>query len=506
MQKEELVLSRIRVENGMFSICQDEQMSMNTREKMLDHPWLVPLQDLILGTEGEVQVHTADTPELDTVLPPRLGCENDMEQLASNKDITAKIPPDTRFRFFKRVLNRLFRLTNRYQEIYNNAAFRVLTVLTGTLEWVKDGLAMTDAKANRALTMAAQQTEKANALKMQIQSLESKIQQMQNASEQRALSMERNLEQRMRQIEDAFVARDQITQELQNQSRYCLETLGSHSFQLNQASQKLDGLMNQANYNSEQLEKQNFRIRSMEAWVERAKYMTGESEDGVGVSKGGSYAQSGEDRIVDYLMERFQILPSEVTYLDLGANHAKYLSNTYYFYQKMGHGVLVEANPQLIPELERERERDTVLNRCVAPNSGEYEKLFILSGDGLSSPDRESVEEAIQQTPGLKLNDTVMVETISVNDLFRDYFEECPSFVSMDIEGMEMDILSSIDFEAYRPLVYIIETIPYSANLVTGRKEMEIVDFMKSKEYDEYAFTGINSIFVDRRRLRDTDN
>ena len=39
--------------------------------------------------------------------------------------------------------------------------------------------------------------------------------------------------------------------------------------------------------------------------------------------------------------------------------------------------------------------------------------------------------------------------------------------------------------------------IHYSENLSVGIKNQELLNFMHSKNYLEYAFTGINSIFID---------
>ena len=81
------------------------------------------------------------------------------------------------------------------------------------------------------------------------------------------------------------------------------------------------------------------------------------------------------------------------------------------------------------------------------------------------------------------------------------YFDKTPTIVNLDIEGEEMNILNSIDFTKHRPLIMIIETIPYRKHLVVGLKNQEIIDFMASKNYIEYAFTGINSIFLDKEQI-----
>tara|TARA_B110000438_G_C15305089_1_gene432856 strand:+ start:41 stop:373 length:333 start_codon:yes stop_codon:yes gene_type:complete len=52
----------------------------------------------------------------------------------------------------------------------------------------------------------------------------------------------------------------------------------------------------------------------------------------------------------------------------------------------------------------------------------------------------------------------VEVETISINDVIKNNFnDEAPSYISIDTEGSEYEILNSFDFEKYQPLVFTIE-------------------------------------------------
>ena len=90
------------------------------------------------------------------------------------------------------------------------------------------------------------------------------------------------------------------------------------------------------------------------------------------------------------------------------------------------------------------------------------------------------------------------MQTVAVNDLMEQ-LGGAPKILNLDIEGMEMEILRSIDFAKYRPTTMIIEMIPYSKQLVAGKKNSEILRFMQEKGYVEYAFTGINSIFLDKQ-------
>ena len=52
----------------------------------------------------------------------------------------------------------------------------------------------------------------------------------------------------------------------------------------------------------------------------------------------------------------------------------------------------------------------------------------------------------------------VRVNTISLNDVIKNYFNNiCPSYISIDTEGSEYEILSSFDFKKYKPIFFSIE-------------------------------------------------
>ena len=209
-----------------------------------------------------------------------------------------------------------------------------------------------------------------------------------------------------------------------------------------------------------------------------------------------SYSQAGEDAILMYIFVMLGVPLSQCNYLDLGANHPCDMSNTWFFYQQGATGILVDANPKLAEELRRARPKDQVINACVGPVSGETLDFHVLSADGLSAPG--DVSEVLRANPAVRVLETIPMQTVAVNDLMEQ-LGGAPKILNLDIEGMEMEILRSIDFAKYRPTTMIIEMIPYSKQLVAGKKNPEILRFMQEKGYVEYAFTGINSIFLDKQ-------
>jgi len=221
------------------------------------------------------------------------------------------------------------------------------------------------------------------------------------------------------------------------------------------------------------------------------------------IQRKGTYSQAGEDMVIHFLLYELNLSLEDITYLDLGANHAKFLSNTFHFYKRGIRGVLVEANPALISELKFYRHGDLILNRCIAEKSGDTVDFYVLNGDGLSTASKESAEEFIAKSAGLSIDRTVSIETISVNDVIENYMGKSPTILNIDIEGNEMEVLRSIDFEKYRPMIIVAEMIPYMMPFGVAKRSQEILDFMEKIDYYEYAFSGINSVFVDIKQFKE---
>ena len=210
-----------------------------------------------------------------------------------------------------------------------------------------------------------------------------------------------------------------------------------------------------------------------------------------------TYSQAGEDAILMYACAMLGIPFEDCNYLDLGANQPVEMSNTYFFYERGARGVLLEANPLLIPELKKQRSGDTVLNQAVTDKSGETVTFHILNLDGLSKIG--DISDILEANPDAKLEKSIEIKTICYNDIIETYFDKkAPVILNLDIEGLEMQILQSMNLNVYRPLFMIIEMIPYSKVLTAGVKNQELLNYLNAQNYIEYAFTGINSIFIDK--------
>jgi FkbM family methyltransferase len=206
-----------------------------------------------------------------------------------------------------------------------------------------------------------------------------------------------------------------------------------------------------------------------------------------------SYSQCGEDLILQYLMTVLGI--DRVSYLDVGAHHPTYLSNTYLFYEQGGHGVCVEPDPSLFSEFTHKRPRDTNLNCGVGISSGVAD-FFVMSTSTLNTFSKEEAER-YQSYRNQRIVKTIRLEVRTMSDIMDNNFEKCPNLISLDVEGLDYLILQNFDFKKYRPEVFCVETLTYTEDK-SERKLIEILELMHSNGYLTYADTYINTIFVDR--------
>lgn len=205
-----------------------------------------------------------------------------------------------------------------------------------------------------------------------------------------------------------------------------------------------------------------------------------------------SYAQCGEDLIMQYLFMTIGI--NKIIYLDVGAYHPTYMSNTYLFYVNGGHGVCIEPDPSLFRQFQAKRPRDRHLN-CGVGITGGAADFFVMSNTTLNTFSKEEAER-YESHGNQRIEKIVRTELKTISEIIDRYVEKCPNLISLDTEGMDFLILQDFDFKKYRPEVFCVETLTYAEDK-SERKLKEIVELMREHDYFPYADTYINTIFVD---------
>jgi hypothetical protein len=85
-----------------------------------------------------------------------------------------------------------------------------------------------------------------------------------------------------------------------------------------------------------------------------------------------------------------------------------------------------------------------------------------------------------------------------LDDILANRFRDRePTLVSIDVEGLDFEVLSTLDLKKHRPPIICVETLQYSETR-DEVKDTRIARLMSDNDYFAYGDTYINTIFVDR--------
>jgi FkbM family methyltransferase len=163
------------------------------------------------------------------------------------------------------------------------------------------------------------------------------------------------------------------------------------------------------------------------------------------------YSQGVEEWLIrDYLQDR-----RAGFFVDVGANHYKNASKTYYLESSLRwSGLAVEPQQELGADYVKFRPRTKFLPFFVSDVSHETAKFYILShGSQIASSDPDFVKA--WGKPG----EVRAVPTITLNDLLDTEKVTRIDFLSMDIELHEPQALKGFDIDRFKPGFVCIEAL-----------------------------------------------
>ena len=143
-------------------------------------------------------------------------------------------------------------------------------------------------------------------------------------------------------------------------------------------------------------------------------------------------------------------------FLDFGAFDGVTISNTLYLERSLGWtGICVEPNPTYYPTVCAERVA-ICINAALWPTSGETVRL--VDAHGLSSLDTFAKGDGNADVRAGMTQRVVDIETLNPTQVLDRF--QAPAvieYMSLDVEGCEYEVVSSIDLERYRVLLMTIE-------------------------------------------------
>ena len=199
------------------------------------------------------------------------------------------------------------------------------------------------------------------------------------------------------------------------------------------------------------------------------------------------YSQFGEDEILASIFNELQ----KGLCIEVGANDGVNDSTTMYFENIGWDCILVEPNPDLC-QLIRESRKSRLIEAAVSDRPGEV-TLYVAEGadraHGVSTinGDQESLSKI--ESYGFSYRE-VRVKTTTLDDILnREIKEREINFISIDVEGHEIEVLKGFSIAKWSPTVVLLED---NSNF----ENPAVRNYMKQSGYVVFMRTGVNDWYA----------
>lgn len=200
-----------------------------------------------------------------------------------------------------------------------------------------------------------------------------------------------------------------------------------------------------------------------------------------------SWSQEGEDMVLRRIFES----KKDGFYVDVGAHHPMRFSNTYLFYKKGWKGINIDAMPGSMNLFKKFRPRDINLELGVARQAGTLD-YYVFNERALNGFSKKLSAERSQASNPYHVKKVIKVDVMPLSEIFdRHLGVREIDFMSVDVEGLDMDVLKSNNWSVYRPNFVLAEILRSSFH---DLNQEPLVLFMIEQGYAVYA-KQVNTVF-----------
>jgi FkbM family methyltransferase len=195
------------------------------------------------------------------------------------------------------------------------------------------------------------------------------------------------------------------------------------------------------------------------------------------------FSQEGEDMILASFFEG----KKNGFYVDVGAHHPKRFSNTYHFYIRGWRGINIDATPGSMKAFRRTRPEDINVEAAVSDRDQSLE-FHLFNEPALNTFDPKMAAER-DGFLSFKLLRKVSVPTTTLKALLEEHLPSGKQidFMSIDVEGLDLPVLQSNDWEKFCPTVILAEDTAAKSWSLIGNSP--ITEYLREWGYEPFAST-----------------
>ncbi|MEP4147179.1 MAG: FkbM family methyltransferase [Halioglobus sp.] len=203
-----------------------------------------------------------------------------------------------------------------------------------------------------------------------------------------------------------------------------------------------------------------------------------------------SYSLYGEDLVLKELFSEKE----EGVYFDIGAFHAKWISNTYLLDKRGWRGVAIDVDSKKLFSF-RSREKCCICVGAVVPSDFPNDRVIIYKFRR-SSSEYDTIHRPTALDYAIRYGlefDEYEVPAMRIDTLLNEYmqlFGRPIDYLNIDIEGADEDVLVSFD-----PRIFGIRVISFENN-TDYPGSLKIRSHLKANGFQHYSTLGGTHIYV----------
>ena len=208
--------------------------------------------------------------------------------------------------------------------------------------------------------------------------------------------------------------------------------------------------------------------------------------------------QNAASPFISYSINREDVLLNRVFggrdsgfFVDVGAAHPVFENDTKALSDRGWTGINIEPNNAFYRDLVAQRPNDRNLNVAVSTNPGLI-TFHEVVGTGLSTCDPDEAKRAIERGFEVVQHD---VESLPLSQILEYASPHQIDLLKIDVEGFELNVLASNDWERFRPELIMAEaTFPGTP----VRRPGHVTHFLEGQGYHRVYFDGLNDYYAER--------
>lgn len=205
------------------------------------------------------------------------------------------------------------------------------------------------------------------------------------------------------------------------------------------------------------------------------------------------YSQEGEDVVLQRMFEHH----AAGFYVDVGAHHPQRFSNTYLFYKQGWRGINIEPNPSAVALFQSVRPRD--INLALGISGQEGVLTYFMFNEPALNTFSEHQAALMAGVGEYRMVDKMHVPVKRLDAVLQAHLPagQIIDVLSVDVEGFDLEVLMSNDWQRYRPRCVVAEA--YGLSFAT-LSQSPVDVFLTGQGYELYAKTANSLMYLDRER------